>query len=215
MKKQFKILICAVCALLCILGFAACGGGDSESGGVKNYVMEAEYIYLDGVMGAGISSEASGVNMIFGNGNDADKAKGWSNGYYVGFTYAAGLTLDFKFNSDAAGSATIILRLGSEIGNVTFGPDSLALKVNGAAVTYTNIYIPGSAMDSLSFTDKTVTTNASLIKGENTVSLVVQNNTLLGGAQTGGPMVDCIKIKTKALLTWTDKTDNPGRRGEI
>lgn len=212
MKKLILIILCFMCAL----SFVACDKDNSGDvgGGVKTYTIEAEYIDIDDVIGAGVSSEAGGVGMIFGDGTDEDKDKSWSNGYYVGFTYAANLTLDFVFNSDKAETATIIIRLGSEIGDITFDPLSLAVKLNGAAITYTNMFIPGSSMDAMSFTDKAVATNLSLIEGENVISIVVLNNTLRSG-QIGGPMIDCVKIKTSAELTWTDNIDNPDRRGEI
>lgn len=218
MKKIFRMMIGVLCVALSIGCFVACGpddGGDGkDQAGVKTYTMEAEYIDLEGLIGAGESNEAIGVNMIIGQGSDDDKAKGWSNGYFIANTYVADLAFNFVFNSDVAATATIILRLGSEIGNITLTPSSFAVNVNGTAVEYGSIYVSGSQMDAMSFTDKTVTSNVSLIAGKNTISLVVLANTLFGG-QTGGPMIDCVKIKTTANLTWTDKTDNTSRRGEI
>jgi hypothetical protein len=234
MKKLFKVLTFILCAVM-LCGLAACGGGKNTDGGGKNtdnntdpggdgntpggvqtYGMEAEYIDLDGVQGAGISSEAYGVSMIYGDGDQEDKDKGWSNGYYVGFTYAADLTLNFKFNAAAAGTATVMLRLGSELGNITLTPDNFAVKVNGAAVAYTNIFISNSSsMEVMAFSDKTVAANAQLVAGENTISLVVLQNTLKNNSSTGGPTIDCIKIKTSSVLTWTDKTENISAIGEI
>lgn len=176
--------------------------------------MEAEYIDLSDVVGAGISSEASGVNMIHGNGTDAEKDKGWSSGYYIGFTYVANLELNFVFEANQDASATIVLRLGSEIGDITFDPNSLAVKLNGEVITYSNILVYGSDMAEMEFKDYTITSNASLKQGENTITLVVLDNTLRTG-QVGGPMVDAIKVTTNATLTWTSHTRNPEERGAI
>ncbi len=217
MKTNFKAILCAVLALVCgMFMFTACDSGNGP-GGIKTYTLEAEYIDLDNVTGAGISSSVPGVEMIFGEGTADDKAKGWSQGYYVGFTHSADLTLDFVFNSDAAGSATIIIRLGSELGDITLDSNKFAVKLNGEPFVYSNIFIAGNAgeMNSMDFFDKTITTTASLVEGENTISLTVMAGNGLNSGQVGGPMIDCIKIKTSATLTWTEKTDNPGRRGEI
>ncbi|MDR1094121.1 MAG: hypothetical protein LBL66_08250 [Clostridiales bacterium] len=217
LKKLFTMALITLLALLCATGLAACGGnpdGDGDDGGgVKTYTIEAEYINLDGVPGAGISGGADGVGMIFGDGTQAEKDLGWSGGYYVGYTHSI-LTLDFVFNSDKAETATIILRLGSELGDITLTPTSFAVKLNGAAFSYGSMSVAGSDMSSMTFTDKTVTSTAALVAGENTISLSILQNTINSGA-TGGPMIDCVKLKTKAALTWTEKTDNPGRRGEI
>ena len=92
MKKSFKGLM-VVLTLALLMIFVGCDKTDNGGGGkFKTYVMEAEYIDLSQAVGAGMSSEASGVNMIWGNG-ESDVSKGWSSGYYIGFTYSAGLTL--------------------------------------------------------------------------------------------------------------------------
>lgn len=213
MKNKLKFLSVILVFLLTIT-LVACGKTEEEEGGVKTYVLEAEYIDLDNVVGAGISSEASGVNMIHGTGSDADIEKGWSQGYYLGFTYSANLELNFVFNTEKASTASIILRLGSEIGDITFTPESLSVKLNGNEISYTNLLVFGSEMDKMEFTDLTLTSNASLVAGENTITIKILENTLRSG-QTGGPMIDNIKVRTDAGLTWTDKTDNPDRRGEI
>lgn len=216
MKKIIAFVCAAISMVLIVTAFAACGGeGDTRPGGMNTYVMEAEYINLDGIQGAGLSNQAKGVNMIYGNGTAAEKELGWSNGYYVGFTYAAGITLNFTFTADNAESATIILRLGSEIGDLMLTPSDVAVKLNGEDINYASMQVATSpSMAEMSFTDKTVTSSALLQKGENTLSIMILENTLHGG-QPGGPMVDCVKITTKAGLTWTDKTDNPDRRGSI
>jgi len=212
MKKKSRLFTTVLLLLLTVV-LVGCNNGEGNSK-TETYVMEAEYIDLSTVIGAGISSEASGVNMIHGTGEQTDISKGWSSGYYLGFTYSAGLELDFVFNAENAGVATVILRLGSEIGNITFDPSSLEVRLNGTAINYQNMLVYGSNMDEMSFTDITLTTDANLVEGSNTITIEILNNTLRSG-QVGGPMIDCIKLVTDSKLTWTDKLDNPSQRGAI
>ena len=100
-----------------ITGAVASCGGNPPAGGISTYVMEAEYINLDGIQGAGLSSDQGGVEMIYGEGTAEHKAK-WSNGYYVGYTHSADLQLDFVFNSSSNNTANLVLRLGSELGDI-------------------------------------------------------------------------------------------------
>ncbi len=186
-------------------------GGGSEAG-VKTYVLEAEYIDLDNVQGAGISSDQGGVEMIYGQGTEEEKAKGWSNGYYVGYTYSANLRLDFVFNADKEASAAIVLRLGSELGALSLDPTSFAVKLNDTDISYQTMYVETSSMDEMKFYDKTVSTNIKLKEGMNTLSLIVLPNAFKNGS-TGGPTVDCVKLETAAEVTWEPKTDNPSSRG--
>ncbi len=211
--KLKKLIGLSLATVMAATGFALASCDDPDDG-VKTYTMEAEYINLDGVSGAGVSSDQSGVEMIYGDG-EVDIENGWSNGYFVGYTYATNLTLDFVFNAETAGTATIILRLGSELGDITLDPSVFAVKLNGENIAYSNIFLENSLLDEMKFVDKTVTTTAELKQGENKISLVVLTNTLVNGSKTGGPCVDCVKIETTSKLTWTDKTDNPSRRGAI
>lgn len=216
--KKIAGLVMATAMLSGVAALAACGDGTGDGGsgsGSKSYVIEAEYINLDGVSGAGVSSDQSGVEMIYGDGTQAQKDIGWSNGYFVGYTYASNLTLEFAFNVDKAATATIVLRLGSEIGDISLDPSIFSVKLNGTEITYSNMYIENSEIGSMKFQDKTVTTAANLKEGENKLTLTVLTNTLINGTKTGGPCVDCVKVQTSAKLTWTDKSDNPSRRGEI
>lgn len=198
-----------------ITGAVASCGGNPPAGGISTYVMEAEYINLDGIQGAGLSSDQGGVEMIYGEGTAEHKAK-WSNGYYVGYTHSADLQLDFVFNSSSNNTANLVLRLGSELGDIILNSTNFAVKVNGNALNYGNLSIPnsGGEADMVCY-DKPIAMPISILEGENTISLVVLENTFKYGRETGGPCVDCIKIMTSSELTWEDKTDNPSRRGEI
>lgn len=187
------------------------------SGEVKEYVMEAEYIDLTNARGAGLSSDQSGVDMIYGEGTAAQKELGWSNGYYIGYTYTSQTKLDFVFTASEASSATFILRLGSELGDLNITADDMELSVNSTPLKYNSIYVTGSeSMAVMKFYDKTVATNVQINKGQNTFSLAIKDNKLgSGGGRTGGPTIDCLKLQSKAELTWEDHKDNPDNRGQI
>ena len=220
MNSKGKIALTIAAAAVCALSLVGCndGGGTSDEGGTGNsaghqtYTLEAEYVDLDNVQGAGISSDQGGVEMIYGQGSDEDKGMGWSNGYYVGYTYSAHLTLEFNFEASKATSTAIILRLGSELGAISLDPTTFAVKLNGEAIEYQSMYIENSKMDSMKFYDKTVAVSAQLKEGANTLTLEVLPNTFKNGA-TGGPMIDCVKLETDATITWQPKTENPSNRG--
>jgi len=219
--KLKRILGATLATTLALSGFAFAGcddpnkNGNSNGNGAQTYVLEAEYIDLDDVQGAGESSSQAGVNMIYGDGDDEDKAKGWSNGYFVGYTYVAGLTLDFVFTADKATTTQIILRLGSELGNMTLTPKIFDVVLNGERVPYSALAIPGSLeLENITFRDIVVNTVAPLKQGENTITLLIKKNGLVaGGERDGGPCVDYLKLVTDAKIEWNPKTENPTNRG--
>ena len=213
-KRIATVLLAGVLAVAAVAAFTACGDSTGTSGS-DTYVMEAEYIDLDDVSGAGISSDQSGVDMIYGDGTEAQKELGWSNGYFVGYTYSSNLELNFVFSSDKDATATVILRLGSELGDIMLTPDNFEVSLNGTPINYAAMTIQNSeSMAKMKFEDKTLTSNASLLQGENTISVRVLDNDLRGST-TGGPTIDCVKIRTDAILRYTENTDNPANRGSI
>ena len=219
MRKN-KLISLLLVAVLAVSALSSCslveeilGGGSTGGNGTNQYVLEAEYIDLSDVQGAGESSSQGGVQMIFGNG-ESDVSKGWSNGYYVAYTYVADLSLDFVFQSDADATATIVLRLGSELGNLLLTPDLFEVQLNGDIVPYASLSLTGgSSLEDMKFYDLVVNTNAKVKTGENTLSLIVRDNKLVAGERVGAPCVDCVKISTTANITWSPKTSNPDDRG--
>ena len=226
-KKTFALLLSA--AALCTVFLAGCNGGsgngpsggggnnvpggtDGETDELQTYTLEAEYVNLENKQGAGISSDQGGVEMIYGQGTEEEKTKGWSNGYYVGYTYSPYLTLDFEFESSKAASAVIILRLGSELGAISLDPTSFSVKLNETEIEYQSMYIETSKMDAMKFYDKTVAVDARLKEGKNVITLEILPNNFKNGA-TGGPMIDCVKLETEAKITWQPRTENPSNRG--
>ena len=215
-NKKFIGLALTALALASTVTLAACSGGNAGGGGGRSdYIMEAEYVDIVNVVGSGLSSDQSGYNLIYGDGTQEQKDLGWSSGYYVGYTYTTQFKLDFVFSADKASTATIIIRLGSELGNILLTPDIFEVSLNGTPINYASMTIQNSeSMATMKFYDKTLTNNAALVAGENTISVRVLENDLRGST-TGGPTIDCIKIQTDAKLTLTEHTDNPSHRGAI
>ena len=194
------------------------GGGQGNQGGTNkpsSFVMEAEYVDFTGLVGGGHSNEQYEEMMIYGNGSQEEIDLGWSNGYFVSATHKADICLTFNFTSDKeVSNAMIVLRLGSEMGDLTFAPDNFEIKLNGEAIDYNPMYITNSpVLEEMKFVDKTITTKATIKAGENTITLKVLPNTLSGGT-TAGPIIDCIKITSGATLNWNPLTDNPDKREE-
>ena len=190
-------------------------GGSQKPDGPTSFVMEAEYVDFTGLVGGGHSNEQYEEMMIYGNGSDAEKELGWSNGYFVSATHKEGICLTFVFTADkAVENATIVLRLGSEMGNLNFTPDDFEVSLNGEAIDYEPMYLTSSArLEDMKFVDKTVTNEASIKEGENVLTLTVLANTLAGGT-TAGPIIDCVKITSGAKLEWNPLLDNPDKREE-
>lgn len=218
-NKIVSVLLVAVLAVSacmlsgCDLVNSILGNDDEKGSGTNQYVFEAEYIDLSNVQGAGESSSQGGVQMIYGNG-ESDKSKGWSEGYYVAYTYVANLKLDFNFQSDSDATATVVLRLGSELGNLMLTPDLFEVQLNGETVPYSSLSLNGgTSLEDMKFYDLVVNTNAKVKAGANTLSLIVRDNKLVAGERVGAPCIDCVKITTSAAITWTPKTDNPDNRG--
>lgn len=222
-KKVLCTLLAVACALPAV-SLAACGekqpnenpGGGDTVGKNVTYTFEAEYTDIEGKQGAGLSSEPFGFSLIYGNGGQADKDKGWSNGYYIAHTYKDGFTLEFKFKAAAAGTGVLSLRLGSELGTLDLTPSSFGVVLNDKEITYTGMQVQGSqSLDTIKFYDKILPGEAEIKEGDNSLKLIVRANTFKNNATTGGPFVDCVKITTKAGLSWEPKTDNPDRRNEV
>ncbi len=208
--KKIAGFVLAAGALASLCAFTACGDGEGD-GKAKEYVIEAEYINIADVAGAGLSSNQSGYDMIYGDGTNTK----WSSGYYVGYTYTSECKMDFEFTSSAVASATIKISLGSELGRLNMTPKDVDISLNGKSIEYGTFQIENSeSMEEMVFKDYTLTTKASLKEGENVITVQIKPNKFKPGG-TGGPTIDCIKIKTVADLTLVQYTDNPSHRGAM
>lgn len=217
-KIHKSVLIPAVssfCALgvtlvMCMTFLAPNANGDSA---MKTFTFEAEYVDLENFNGAGISNSAEGVNNIYGEGGQSDIDKGWSNGYFLGNTYAEN-TIEFHFEADQDSTGKLTLRLASELGNMTLSQEAFGIEINGAELEY-SIVVANSKAGSYDFADYALNHNLNLVEGENTIRLIIKSNTLQGGNRTGAPLIDCIKVTTEAELTWNPLLDNPDNRGSV
>lgn len=201
------------CVLAVVLGCGIAFAPMSAGGSQQTFTFEAEYVYLDDFMGAGISNSGEGVNNIYGSGAEGDIEKGWSNGYFLGNTYAEN-SIEFKITSDRNASGRLVLRLASELGNMKLDNSVFGVEVNGKEVDY-SITVANSATGSYDFADYPITGTIQLAAGENVIKLTIKENTLKDGNSIGAPLIDCIRITTDAELTWEPLTDNPDRRGEV
>ena len=191
------------------------------------FIFEAEHVSLtvdgqpgsDPLRGMGASGGADGPDMVEGVPLDHPGINS-SNGYHVSYLFAPGLAIYFNIQSDRAVSdAKIVLRISAEnVGYAITSTDvggttdsglpysTYMISLNGTAIDYGTIEVDGGWPE---FEDYTLTLNASLVEGLNTITLLTANNNGMGGTMSGtAPLVDCIKITTSADLSWTPVTDN-------
>lgn len=182
----------------------------TATGAVEEYIFEAEDLDLDEIEGVGYSSNASGAGLIM---DVEDPSYGVSNNRAVGYLNREGIQLDFRFVSNkATNDAKIVVRLGAEYADHHLTPNMFAISFNGNPIDYGQIDITDVPNQQLGkFKDFEIAINASLLKGENVISLKVTNNTsLIGGATSAtAPIVDCVKIATSAVLWWNGDYDLP------
>ena len=187
----------------------------------KIHVFEAEYLDFSDFFGWGFSGNATGTDAIVA---DTDGQGAASNGHFVTYLYGKGITLTYDIYSDRAVSdVTLTLRLSGEVKDFfiqsTKTPGVLeqepvyTIKVNGQSIQYSKIYfvdVPSQSSNTLlPFQDFVISVNISLVEGKNTFQLITDNELLMGGTMSAtAPMVDCLKLTTYAVLTWTPKLDN-------
>lgn len=166
------------------------------------YTLEAEYVDLSSFHGQGFSGGCDGAQAIA-----QDKANlGASNGVYLTYMYNMGLTVAFEFTSDAAvDDATVILRLSSEIMDITFSSNDFTVAVNGKSLSYSDI----SLENGQAFEDIVVGTNVKLNEGTNTITLTTTNsNAMAGTMYATAPIIDCVKLVASSNIQMTEHRDN-------
>ena len=179
---------------------------------LKATVMEAEYNpNLWNMQGPGFSGAASDKSMVVSD--DKDYPMGASNGYYVSYLYSKGITFEFDFTSSIAVSdAVLIARWSAEMKDFTLTSDNYQVLVNNVAVQYDDIAftdIPGmGAQQKHKFQDFSLS-KISLLKGDNVIKLVTNNEIPMGATATGAaPLVDCLKISADDSATITYEEDH-------
>lgn len=181
--------------------------GTGETTEAGTYVFEAEYTDLSSISGHTFSGELQGFSVITADEYDA----GASNGYFIGYLYEKGNTITFEITSDkAVTDAKLYLRATEEHENNPIDWEMLTVSVNGGdPIQYKTMDFSGANSGFFSstkvlraFKDYTIGT-ISLQEGKNTITFTVNNNTVLQGtAKAIAPIIDCIKIKTDASLTY-------------
>ena len=186
------------------------------------YIFEAEQTDISSIEGVGYSNGRGGEDLVFASDDGTGPDMKASGGYYIAGLYVQGNELVFVINSDKAVSdATLVLRLAAEFRNITMSPDPAApdyytISVNGTAIDYDEITLQGTDATVIDggqypFEDYTVTASLSLRQGENVIRLTTSNANAytVGTQKANAPMVDCIKIYTTAVLTWTPVDNIP------
>lgn len=185
----------------------------------KDYVFEAEYTNFYNEDGSPKPGFGYSVNL---NGTDViqkdDGSTNASNGYYVSGLYQNGLSLDFVINAgEDIDDAIVIISIGAEYFDMTFSPDNVKVVVNGdQELDYASVTLDGETSDIQNptvrrpFTDVVMITRAHLEKGENIISIVIDNyhDYGTGTMKATAPMVDCIHVCTNGDLWWTPIVSN-------
>jgi len=184
-------------------------------------VFEAEYLDFTNFFGWGFSGNATGTDAIVADATGVGQA---SNGRFVTYLYGKDITLTYEIYSDRAVDNVILtLRLSGEVKDffiqskktpgVLEQEPVYTIKVNDQTIQYSKIYftnVPSQSDNTLlPFQDFVISMNVSLVEGKNTIKLITDNELLMGGTMSAtAPMVDCLKLTTYAILTWTPKLDN-------
>ncbi len=188
-----------------------------SSAGAQEYVFEAENTNLNGKTYPGLSGTASAGGLIQSyTTNIKGEAVGASGGKYVGYMTEEGANVTFQIVSDAEVSdATIVLRLSKELGDYTFNTSNYSIELNAkplqfSPIEFKNVPSLNEATDlsncyALPFEDFVIAENVTLEEGLNSISCTVMNSDgMVGGTITAnGPLIDCLKITTSAVLEWS------------
>ncbi|MBW4258536.1 InlB B-repeat-containing protein [Methanobacterium sp. YSL] len=187
----------------------------------KVNVFEAEHLDFSNFYGWGFSGNATGTDAIVADPTGVSQA---SNGHFVTYLYGKDITLTFEIYSDrAVDNVVLTLRLSGEVKDffiqshktpgVLEQEPVYTVKVNNLSIQYSKIYftnVPSQSDNTLlPFQDFVISININLVKGKNTIQLITDNELLMGGTMGAtAPMIDCLKLTTYAILSWTPKLDN-------
>ena len=165
------------------------------------YVFEAEYTYLEGLEGLGVSGSPTGIGLA----SESGKA---SNEFFVG-NLGVNSPITFKITADAACTATLKIRVGTNVlGLQTWDPVSFIITVNGTALEYEAFTTePGDdPTDQQNFKYKTIG-DIELQEGENVIVFVAGENNYRSNLPSA-PSIDCIKLITTVGLTMEEYPEN-------
>jgi len=190
-----KKLLALVLALCLMLPLCAAFADETE------YEFEAEYTYLEGLEGLGVSGSPTGIGLA----SESSKA---SNEFYVG-NLGVNSPITFKITSDKAAVATLKIRVGTNVlGAQKWNPTTFVITVNGEAVEYEEFEtVPGDDVtDQQNFKYKTIG-EIQLVEGVNEIVFVAGDNTYRSNLPSA-PSIDCIKLITEATLEMEEYPEN-------
>lgn len=192
LMKKFFVMLLALCLM------TACAM--AETAGTE-YVFEAEYTYLEGLEGLGVSGSPTGIGLA----SESSKA---NNDFYVG-NLGVKSPITFKITADQATTATLKIRVGTNVlGAQKWNPTAFIITVNGTAIEYEEFETaPGDDLsDQQNFKYKTIG-DIELAAGENEIVFVAGDN-LYRSNLPSAPSIDCIKLITDAALTMEEYPEN-------
>lgn len=185
--------------------------------GEKTYNFEAELVDLKGKTGYGYSISYNDEQLI--RVDSADMNQNASGGLSVGYLYHEDLYIDFVITSDrAVNNVKLTARLSAEFRDIYIAPEETKVgdktyydfwfMVNDDILDYDPIALEGAKptgmLNQRPFTDHVISTEVSLVQGENTIRLYVANSDFFESTVTAmAPMIDCIYLSGDANLSWT------------
>ncbi len=173
---------------------------DDSSDAMKKYYFEAEYVDLTDVTSDRGSGNTSGKDLIV----KGDRAH---NGYYVQGFNIKDSTLTYTIHSDAAATVQLSLLICGENAAGTLDSELLIIKVNGTAVTYSDVAVKNdkekvSAIKTNLLFDEVSIGDIQLNKGDNTITLTVGEKVGTSNNYTYGINVDALVLTSSSPLTW-------------
>lgn len=169
---------------------------------VQTNRFEGEYVNLTGKKGAGYSSAPGGTGLI-------QKTPAASDGFFLGYLNCA-IDFEFVINAEQATSATLVLNLGSEVGNFTYDKEMFSIIINGEELDYVpfNVTQIGTGEADFGFTAITVGT-VNLQQGENTITFEIHESDKATGTYTAvGCLFDYMELIGCTGLSWRPKMGN-------
>ena len=189
-----KLLVIALALCLTLLAFAAVAE-ETE------YQFEAEYTYLEGLEGLGVSGSPTGIGLA----SESSKA---SNDFYLG-NLGVKSPVTFKITADQAASATLKICVGTNVlGAQKWNPTTFVITVNGEALEYEEFETaPGDDVaDQQNFKVKTIG-EIELVEGVNEIVFVAGDNTYRSNLPSA-PSIDYIRLTTTATLEMEEYPEN-------
>ena len=113
-----------------------------------------------------------------------------------------------------------MLRLSKELSDYTLSTSNYNIKLNNVALEFQPIAFTNvpqqtggdvSALYALPFQDYVIAENVTLKEGRNNINCIVANSDPIPNTTitANGPLVDCLKITTTAILDWDSSAGLP------